>query len=126
MRGEARRLATHDAGEGAEWWAALALRLKGYRILERRYRAGRGEIDLIATPPFSRRNGVVAFIEVKRRADEALASEALTADKRRRMASAASVYLARHPRFADAAQRYDLMLIVPGRWPVHVIDAWQD
>ncbi|MEQ1613083.1 MAG: YraN family protein, partial [Hyphomicrobiaceae bacterium] len=36
-------------GALAEWAAAAFLVLKGYRIVERRYRSRAGEIDLIAT-----------------------------------------------------------------------------
>jgi hypothetical protein len=54
-RTEANRL---DAA--AERLAAIALRLKGYRILACRYRVHGGEIDIVA-----RRADTIAFVEVK-------------------------------------------------------------
>ena len=67
-----RRLAERR-GRRAETLAAWYLRLKGYRILARRYRTPVGEIDLIV-----RRGRLVAFVEVKRRPTEAEAAEAVT------------------------------------------------
>jgi Predicted endonuclease distantly related to archaeal Holliday junction resolvase len=51
-------------GRKAESLALLALRLVGYRILARDHRTAPGEIDIIA-----RRGTILAFIEVKARAD---------------------------------------------------------
>ncbi|MFP3339830.1 YraN family protein, partial [Micrococcus sp. SIMBA_131] len=61
MPAEARQKA-YRLGHRGEWLAAIALRLKGYRILARRYRTKLGEIDLIA-----RRGDLVAIVEVKAR-----------------------------------------------------------
>ena len=49
-------------GRKGETLAAWFLRLKGYRILESRYKTPVGEIDLIA-----RRWGTTVFVEVKSR-----------------------------------------------------------
>ena len=51
------------AGRLAEAAAAWHLRLRGYRILARRFATPVGEIDLVA-----RRGGRLVFVEVKRRA----------------------------------------------------------
>ncbi len=59
-------------GLWAETLCLWALRLKGYRILARRYRSPAGEIDLIA-----RRGSVLAAVEVKARADHVRASESV-------------------------------------------------
>lgn len=59
-------------GRAAERLAAWLLRLKGYRILERRLSTACGEIDLVA-----RRGGVLVFVEVKRRGEPAAALGAL-------------------------------------------------
>jgi putative endonuclease len=114
------RRADERAGRTAETIAALLLRLKGYRILERRFRGARGEIDLIA-----RRGALIAFIEVKRRPTADAAALSVTDRQRARIAAAAEEYLARHPRLAPSAIRFDAVLIAAGRLPCHLRDAWR-
>jgi putative endonuclease len=120
-----RRAATHDAGRGGENLAAWALRLKGYRILARNFRAGPGEVDIVARAPGFGPIPVLAFVEVKFRPDTAAAAEAISADKRRRVIRAAEGFVAARPRYANAVLRFDAMLVAPGSWPRHVPDAWQ-
>ncbi len=93
----------------------LRLRLTGWRILARRYRAPVGEIDLIA-----RRGGVIAFVEVKRRDDRHTALEAVTPAQQRRIARAAAAFLASPAAPAGLAPRFDIVLVRPGRWPEHI------
>ena len=89
-----------------EWRAEKYARKQGMRILERRYRAAHGEIDLIA-----REGNTVVFIEVKARPHGRMleGAKAVNLDKRRRLRAAAQAYLAAHPAFADA--RFDLIEI---------------
>lgn len=58
------RLQALARGHAAERIAVLSLRLKGYRILARRFKTKVGEVDIIA-----RRGCCIAFIEVKQRPD---------------------------------------------------------
>lgn len=114
-----RRLAErrgHDAERHAVW----LLRLKGYRILARRFRVPSGEIDLIA-----RRGKVLVAVEVKTRANFATAAESVLSQQRRRIARALEHYLARNPHLAQLDCRFDVITIVPGRWPRHLPNAWQ-
>jgi len=108
------------AGHLAEWLAAAWLMLHGWRILGFRVRTPLGEIDLIA-----RRGGVLAMVEVKRRAslDDALA--AVGPIQQQRLARAASALCAQRPGWRDTDVRLDLVALAPGRWPVHVPDAWR-
>ncbi len=53
-----------DTGKLGETLAANFIEKKGYRIIARNFRAGKGEIDLIAWAP----EGALVFIEVKTRA----------------------------------------------------------
>jgi putative endonuclease len=118
------KLAALAFGRRAEFVATLLLRLKGYAILERRLKAGsggRGEIDIIA-----RRGPIIAFIEVKARADLETAALALSPQQRQRLRRGAEAYLAQRPRLAHLSPRFDAVLAAPGRWPRHVIDAWRD
>lgn len=107
-------------GRTGEVVAVALLRLKGYRVLARRVRVGAGEIDIVA-----RRGGLLAFVEVKARGDLAAAAEALLPVQRRRIVRAAEVYLQRHPRLAGMDVRFDLILIRPWAWPIHLSEAWR-
>ena len=107
-------------GRLAETLAVLLLRLKGYRILARRLRLSAGEIDIVA-----RRGRTVAFIEVKARLDLATAIASVTPRQRQRLLRAAAQFAARDPRHSTADFRFDLMLVAPGQWPRHVVDAWR-
>lgn len=115
----ARRRA-YRRGLTAESRAALALMLKGYRILGRRVRTGAGEIDLVAV-----RGRIVAVVEVKARADLATALEAVGPRSRARLARAAHAWLSRNPRFAGHTIRFDIVAVRPGRWPLHLANAFE-
>lgn len=105
----------------AELFGAFLLWTKGYRILARRYRVPVGEIDLIA-----RRGRVLAFVEIKARAEEADAAMAIGARQRMRIERAASLYLAQNPDLSGLNLRYDAIFVVPWRWPRHLSDAWRE
>jgi putative endonuclease len=115
------RGAAQRHGLAAETWAAWRLRLAGYRVLARNFRVGAGEIDLIV-----RRGNVVAFVEVKARADDTAAAEALQPMQRQRIRNAAAAFLARRPDLAGLDLRFDVVLVVPRRLPRHIQDAWRD
>src|SRR5918994_1672006 len=66
------RQAAHRLGHVAEWRAVWRLRLAGYSVLARRYKTKLGEIDIVV-----RRGGILAFVEVKARADFLTATDAL-------------------------------------------------
>jgi putative endonuclease len=114
------RRAAERRGRRAEALAAWLLRAKGYRILERRFRAPGGEVDLVAG-----RGRTLAFVEVKARTSRAAAAESVTPQQRRRIAAAAAAWLGRHPAFAGHALRFDAVLVTPRRPPLHIADAWR-
>jgi putative endonuclease len=107
-------------GRRAEAKALWFLRLRGYRVVARRVRTPRGEIDIVA-----RRGGTVAIVEVKARRSLAAAAEAIGPRQRRRVERAAEAFLAGRPDLAGLDVRLDAMFVVPGRLPVHLRDAWQ-
>ncbi|MFZ2099646.1 MAG: YraN family protein [Oricola sp.] len=111
-----RRRAAYGLGHRGEALAAFALRLKGFRIHERRYRTPAGEIDLIA-----RRGDLVAIVEVKARRTLIEAMDAVTPSALRRIESAADLWLSRQPDHARLSLRFDMVAVLPRRWPVHVI-----
>ncbi len=106
-------------GRLAEEFCAWHLRLRGYRILARRFRAPVGEIDIVA-----RRGRTLAIVEVKARERRDDAAEALSARQRRRIARAAEAFLRQRPGCAGLEVRFDIMLVAPWRWPLHMSDAW--
>ncbi len=118
MRTARDRRRAHGQGILAERFAALALRLAGYRILACRYRVNGGEIDIVA-----RRGDAVAFVEVKARPTLEEAMTAIDAAKRRRLSRAARVWLVANPWAAVLTLRGDAVYLAPWRWPRHVIAA---
>ena len=112
--------AAHRLGLRAERRAALLLRLKGYRILATRLKTPAGEIDMVA-----RRGRALAIIEVKARADETGAAEALQPRQLKRLERAAAHFLGRNPDLADLDLRFDVVLVTPCRLPRHIPDAWR-
>ncbi len=112
-------------GQGAEWLASLLLRIKGYRILARRFKCKSGEIDLIA-----RKGNMICFIEVKARAGRHQALHALSRRQQQRIIRAAEWYLARNMPDGQGNSsgtdcRFDIMAVEPWHLPTHVKDAWQ-
>lgn len=104
-------------GRRGEWLAAWYLRLKGWRIVGRRIKTTRGEIDLIA-----RRGQVVAFIEVKWRKTAAERDTAIDHYRLRRVAAAVEAVAHRYARPGDS-QRIDVLLLAPGVFPRHIVNA---
>ncbi len=106
-------------GQAAEHLAALSLRLRGYRIVARRYRTKLGEVDIIA-----RRGDLVAFVEVKARPDERAAIDAVDYATQKRIMDAADIWLSRQRDHAKLSQRFDIVAVIPWRWPRHFPDAF--
>jgi putative endonuclease len=105
-------LAALRAGEAAELEAASALVARGWRILARRLRIGRWEVDLVA-----QRDDVVAVVEVRgRRADGWIEPlDSISPSKRRAVASAARALWSR--RFSsDASVRVMRIDVVAVTW----------
>ena len=89
---------TTEAGQRAEALVGVELAKQGYRIVARNWRNRWCEIDLIAE-----RTGRYYFVEVKyrRQTDFGSGFDYITADKRRRLITAAQVWIAQ---FAPQAQ----------------------
>lgn len=115
------RLAAERAGRWAERLAAWRLLLSGYRVVARNFRCPSGEIDLVV-----RRGSTLAFVEVKTRGTLLDAAEAIHARQQRRIRDAATAFLARYPHGSELTLRFDAVLVLPGRWPRHIADAWRD
>jgi len=100
----AAHLALGAAGEEA---AAECLRRKGFKVVERNWRVGKLELDLIC-----KRKKTIVFVEVKARGSGSLGSPAdgLTPAKRERLARAAAQWLSANEAWG-APCRFDLVAV---------------
>ena len=115
--------ATQAFGEIGERVAERWLRHKGWRILQRRFRNGHRDIDLVAE-----RDGLVAFVEVKARKgiEFGLPVEAVNWRKQRELTRSAHVWISRHGR-PDDTYRFDVIGVLVAGSAVrvrHVEDAF--
>jgi putative endonuclease len=116
----ARRSARERHGRRAEALAAWWLRLKGWRIVARRFATPVGELDLVA-----RRGHMLAFVEVKARRVAADALVAVTPQQQGRLVRAAEWFLAGRPELARLDCRFDVIAVVPWRLPRHLADMFR-
>jgi putative endonuclease len=86
--------------------------LRGYKILGTNVRAGRNELDLIV-----RRGRNLTFVEVKERRGSGFggAVGAVDAEKRRRVRSAAQVWLSRNPQRQHVRVGFEVVAVDEGR-----------
>ena len=96
-----------NTGRRGERLAAWYLFCHGCRILERNYRCGRYEIDIVAR---ERRTGILVFAEVKTRSSTSFGRpvDAVTPQKQLFLTRAAQGYLKAHGD-PDARTRFDVV-----------------
>jgi putative endonuclease len=99
--------ARDDLGRRGEDEAARYLQGLGYRIVGRRERVLRGDIDIVALD-----DRTVVFVEVRSRSDTAHGhpAETVGAVKQRRIAELAAAYIRRH-RLEDCSVRIDVVAV---------------
>jgi len=114
-----KRRAAERRGRRGELAAALWLMAKGYRILAQRARTPFGEIDILA-----RRGGVLVVVEVKARPSRDAGLSALGPFQRRRIERAAAAAAGRL-RLTGLPIRFDVVIVRPFAWPIHVCGAWR-
>ncbi len=108
-------------GERGERIAEDHLVAKGWRILDRRFRSGHRDIDIVA----ARKSGegrLIAFVEVKTRVRDAFGGPlgAVHWRKQREMAHAARDWMSRHREAGDTF-RFDVVGVVYGQGAPEVI-----
>jgi putative endonuclease len=118
-RNASARRKAYRRGHISEYLAALYLLVKGYRILAIRYRTKLGEIDLIV-----RKRDLIVFVEVKARAREIDAVDAVGYDTQRRIRAAGDLWLSKRRDAGKLSQRYDIVAVLPWRLPRHFPDAF--
>lgn len=115
----------HELGRGGEAIAARFLERHGWSILDRNYRLGHAEIDLVA-----RSGPIVAFVEVKTRSGSGFGHPltSVTALKRREIERVARSWVQRKGRTGDS-YRFDAVAVHwrRGSPPLieHIPDAWR-
>jgi putative endonuclease len=115
---------TDELGELGERIAARWLERGGWRILARRFRSGRRDIDLVV-----QRDELIVFVEVKARTGIEFGDpvEAVNHRKQRELAKSARTWVDRHGRSGES-YRFDVMgiLLQEGRVLVrHVVGAFE-
>ena len=112
----------NETGKWGEQIAYEYLMREGYRIVERDWKYGQRDIDIVAIE-----NDVYIFVEVKTRRNErfANADTAVTPQKIRSISIAANAYIKGH--YLDREIRFDIITIVgmPDKYEIrHVKDAF--
>jgi putative endonuclease len=97
--------ARQEFGELGERIAERWLKRQGWRVVQRRFRNGHRDIDLVVE-----REGTVAFVEVKARKGRVFGDpvEAVNWSKQRELARSASVWIDRHGRPSES-YRFDVV-----------------
>ena len=92
-------------GELGERIAERWLRRQGWRVVQRRFRSGHRDIDLVVE-----RDGLIAFVEVKARRGDRFGDpvEAVNWKKQKELGRSARVWIDRHGR-APEAYRFDVI-----------------
>ncbi|GAB7082208.1 YraN family protein [Megalodesulfovibrio paquesii] len=105
----ARSLSPHlQLGREGEAAAARFLAAAGLRVLDRNWREGRLELDLVCEAP----DGTVVFVEVRTRADAAHGdpAETVTLVKQRQLIKAAGAWLSAHDSWGRPC-RFDVLAV---------------
>jgi len=97
---------TYKFGILAEKIAMIFLLLKGYKILQRRYKSHFGEIDIIA-----KKSQNIIFIEVKARRKKANIEEVLTNHQINRVKRAGEFFISQNQQFSNYNLRFDFIEI---------------
>lgn len=116
---DAKRSRAEASGRAAERLAADWYERMGFELLAQRARTALGEIDLVMANA-----DTIIFVEVKARADERAAADAVTRRQQSRLVAAAEVLLAQHPAWSREMTRFDVVLVVAGA-VVTIADAFR-
>lgn len=112
----------NELGKDAEILAVNYLKEKSYQILERNWRYGKKEVDIIC-----KKDNVIVFVEVKFRSYESfgLPEEFVRADKRRHLIAAAEAYMERINELTEL--QFDIIAVSKDFKPssiLHIEDAF--
>lgn len=114
------KLKAFRLGHIAESIATLYLRLKGYRILARRYKTHVGEIDILI-----RTKDTLIAVEVKARNTIETGLHSITPHQRRRIERTVVYYCTTQQKRAPQNIRFDVIIISKRLLPHHIKNAWR-
>ena len=111
-----------STGRIGEEIAAAWLGRRGLRVIARNWRAGRGEIDIVASE-----GRTIVFVEVKTRrlGPGGRPGEAVDRRKRRVLTRAAGAWIAAHPG-TGGAFRFDVVEVTLAAGGPPLVDHWPD
>lgn len=98
-------------GRKAEAHVARYLKLRGWKLLDQRFKTPEGEVDLIA-----QKGAILAFVEVKQREKLPTRDDLVTASNERRLMAAAEIWVNRN--FADLPPDFEIrfdLAVIEGR-----------
>lgn len=101
-------------GMWAERVAIIFLRLKGYQILEWRYKSHFGEIDLIV-----KKSQIIIAIEVKARRSEFLIEQVLTPNQVNRIKNSLNFFISQNKKYQNYNLRLDFIAFNKFLFPKH-------
>jgi putative endonuclease len=104
---------TSETGRRGEDVAAAHLEAKGYRVLDRNYRFGREEVDIVAFQPTPADDGgVIVFVEVKARSGDGFGAPEAAVDRAKQQAilRVAEAYL-HERRLMPSPTRFDVVAV---------------
>lgn len=102
-----------EIGRRGEDLAVAHLEAKGYRVLERNFRFGREEVDIVAFQPTPKDDGgMIVFVEVKARSGDGFGPPEAAVDKPKQQAilRVAEAYL-HERRLIPSPTRFDVVAV---------------
>ena len=106
-------MTTAEIGRRGEDLAVAFLEEKGYRVLDRNYRFGREEVDVVAFEPTPADDGgMIVFVEVKARSGDGFGAPEAAVDeaKQRAIKRVAEAYL-HERRLIPSPTRFDVVAV---------------
>ena len=113
------KLKSYYFGILAEYLVIIFLFFKGYKFLKRRYKNYYGEIDLIF-----KKNNLLVIVEVKARRIINTIEEILSYHQQRRIIDSALKFVAKNKKYQNLGIRFDLVIILPFKMPLHLKGYW--
>ena len=108
---------SYQKGIGSEKFVRFYLALKGYKLLQKRFKTTFGEIDLLVC-----KSQTLIAVEVKHRKVLLNAIQSLSLKQQLRIKNTLLMAQQHYPEFLHL--RCDIVLISPWKWPIHIKNAF--